>query len=156
MIAVGAINRTGALTNYSPEGSELDIVAPSGHDTGHCLGEIVTTDLSGAGGCNDGPSANIDYTSTFSGTSAPAPQVSGAAALLLAKEPSLTLSQARSRILGAADPWGPPTQLGAGELNTFRMFPPPPPPFTVTAGAPGPVSAKGKYQLTGPRTMQRK
>lgn len=146
VIAVGAINRTGALTNYSPEGSQLDIVAPSGHDTGRCVGEIVTTDLTGARGCNTGPSGNIDYSSTFSGTSAAAPQVAGAAALLLAKEPSLTLSQARSRILGAANPWGAATQFGAGKLNAFRMFPPP---FVVTASAPGEVTAKGTYTLTG-------
>jgi subtilisin family serine protease len=149
VLAVGAINRSGEVTDYSPEGSQLDIVAPSGHFTGHCAGEIVTTDLSGSRGCNAGPQGNVDYTTTFSGTSAAAPQVAGAAALLFSIEPTLTVATAMNRILGTADPWGPATRFGAGKLNIGRLIPPPPPPFTVTANAPGTVTAKGTYPLTG-------
>lgn len=72
---MGAINRSGELTNYTPEGPELDLVAPSGHFAGWCNGDVVTRDLRGDDGvCNDGPNANVDYTSTFTGTSAAAPR----------------------------------------------------------------------------------
>ncbi len=50
VIAVGAINQSGDLTNYTPEGPELDLVAPSGHYAGWCQGDVVSRDLTG----NDG------------------------------------------------------------------------------------------------------
>jgi subtilisin family serine protease len=120
---VGAIDRVGALTNYTPEGPELDIVAPSGHYTGICIGDVVTTDLVGQPGCSDYP-GNVDYTNTFSGTSAAAPQVSGVAALLISKEPSLTSDQVKARIYSGADPWGPATQFGAGKLDALFTLAP--------------------------------
>ncbi|HEX8691900.1 MAG TPA: S8 family serine peptidase [Longimicrobium sp.] len=140
-IAVGAINRNGALTNYSPEGPELDIVAPSGHYTGHCIGDVLTTDLWGADGCNDGPNGDINFTTTFSGTSAAAPQVSAAAALLFSREPNLTYAQARDRILNNTDPWGAASQYGRGKLNAYKILSPPVivNPLTVTIGGPSSV-----------------
>lgn len=126
VLAVGAINRSGEVTNYSPEGYELDIVAPSGHITDPCIGDVVTTDLTGARGCSDGPNGNIDYSSTFSGTSAAAPQVAGIATLLMAKEPALSESAIRSRLMGSADPWGPSFRFGAGKLNGARALTVPP------------------------------
>lgn len=122
VIAVGAINRNGALTDYTPEGSELDIVAPSGHFTGPCIGDVVTTDLVGTRGCNDGPQGDIDYSSTFSGTSAAAPQVSAVAAMVISRAPTMTETQVRSAITSNADPWGPATQFGAGKLNAYRAL----------------------------------
>ncbi|MGH7567485.1 MAG: S8 family peptidase [Gemmatimonadales bacterium] len=137
VLAVGAIDRFGSLTDYTPEGPQLDVVAPSGHYTGTCIGDIVTTDLVGSRGCNDGPSGEIDYSSTFSGTSAAAPQVAGVAALLLAKEPSLTESVARGRITQNANPWGPANQFGAGKLNAYATLVGPPP--SVAIGGPSAV-----------------
>lgn len=122
VIAVGAINRNGALTDYTPEGSELDIVAPSGHFTGPCIGDVVTTDLFGTRGCNDGPQGNIDYSSTFSGTSAAAPQVSSVAAMVISIAPTMTEAQVRSAITSNADFWGSVTQFGAGKLNAYRAL----------------------------------
>lgn len=121
-VAVGAINRNGQVTNYSPEGSALDIVAPSGHYTGYCVGDVVTTDLQGSRGCNDGPGGDIDYTSTFSGTSAAAPQVAGVFSLLLAREPALTAAQAKTRVYDAADWWGTSTRFGRGKVNAYRAL----------------------------------
>lgn len=97
-LAVGAINRWGDVTNYTPRGSELDIVAPSGHRLGPDCNpsdtldaNVYTLDLWGSDrGCND---AGNHYVRSFSGTSATAPQASGAAALLLATDPNLTESQ---------------------------------------------------------------
>lgn len=119
-VAVGAINRNGYVTNYSPEGSALDIVAPSGHYTGACIGDVVTTDLLGTRGCDDGPGGDIDYTSTFSGTSAAAPQVAAVFSQLLARESGLTSSQAKSRVYNAADYWGASSRFGRGKVNAYR------------------------------------
>ena len=126
-IAVGAINRYGDLTNYTPEGSGLDLVAPSGHYAGWCNGDVVTRDpLGPAGVCNDGPDGDIDYTSTFTGTSAAAPQVAAVAALLYSREGSPNSSEARGRLHSGADPWGSSTQFGYGKLNAYNTLVPKP------------------------------
>lgn len=127
VIAVGAINRYGAPANYTPDGA-IDVVAPSGNDTGACVGEVVTTDRFGSFGCNDGPGGNANYTSTFSGTSAAAPQVSGVAALMLSADPSLTSGNVKARIRASADPWGSSATFGAGKINAYRALQPPPTP----------------------------
>lgn len=121
-VAVGAINRNGQVTDYSPDGVELDLVAPSGHFTGLCIGDVVTTDLAGARGCNDGPGGDMDYTSTFSGTSAAAPQVAGVFSMLLAREPTLTAAQAKTRVYDAADWWGASNRFGRGKVNAYRAL----------------------------------
>lgn len=130
-ISVGAINRFGGPANYTPSG-RIDVVAPSGNDTNACLGEIVSIDRWGSAGCNDGPGGDVNYTSTFSGTSASAPQVSAVAALILSVDPSLTAAQVKARIRGSADVWGSSATFGAGKLNAYRALtlqsPPPPPP----------------------------
>lgn len=137
MITVGAIDRTGAVANYSPDGSAITLVAPSGHYNGFCNGEIVTTDRLGSAGCNDGPNGDVNYTSTFSGTSAAAPQVSAIAALLLSREPGLTASQVKSRLQVGARFWGSSTTFGAGKVDAYRTLvppsgnPPPPPPECI-------------------------
>jgi subtilisin family serine protease len=124
VIAVGAINRNGQVTNYSPEGTQLDVVAPSGHVTNRCVGDVHTTDRWGNPGCNDGgPNGNdINFTSTFSGTSAAAPQVAAAVALLLSNGPFMTWSNVRSRVSQASVPWGPSIRFGAGKLDIDRML----------------------------------
>jgi subtilisin family serine protease len=151
VITVGAINRNGGLSDYTAEGSALDIVAPSSHFTGVCTraidgpGDLVTIDLANVRGCNDGPNDEDDYTAEFGGTSAAAPQVAAAFALLYSVEPELTLSQARSRVLGSTHPWpGTSAQVGNGKLNVAAALgipppPPPPPPFTVSIDGPSPV-----------------
>lgn len=121
-LAVGAINRWGDVTNYTPRGSELDIVAPSGHRLGPDCNpsdtldaNVYTLDLWGSErGCND---AGINYVRSFSGTSATAPQASGAAALLLATDPDLTESQVRSILSDNADAWGSSLDFGEGKMN---------------------------------------
>lgn len=119
VIAVGAIDRNGDLTDYSPEGPELDIVAPSGHYTNHCVGDVVSTDLTNGSGCNNGPNGDNLYSTTFSGTSAAAPQVAAVAALVISRNSTLTSSAVKSKIYQAAVTWGPANQYGAGKLNAF-------------------------------------
>lgn len=132
VVAVGAIDRNGLLADYSNTGSALTLVALSGHFTNYCVGDIVTTDLWESDGCNDGPSGDINYTLSFSGTSAAAPQVSAVAALLLTREPTLTAAQVKGRLQSGADPWGSAVQFGAGKLNAYRTLAPPIPPLSVT------------------------
>jgi subtilisin family serine protease len=150
VIAVGAINRNGEITNYSNEAlgaRPIDVVAPSGHDTGACVGEVVTTDRPGTRGCNDGPNGGVnDFTQSFSGTSAAAPQVSAVAALLITREPDLTAAQVKTRILDSADPWGAPTrQFGRGKLNAYRTLLTP---LSVTITGPTTIKTPGTYTWT--------
>lgn len=149
VVAVGAINRYGQVTNYSPEGSALDLVAPSGHNTGTCIGDVVSTDLQGSRGCNDGPGGDIDYTSTFSGTSAAAPQVSGVFSLLLAREPALTAAQAKTRVYDAADYWGTSTRFGRGKVNAYRALVGR---LNVYIDGPTYISSAGEYTWTAVTT----
>ncbi|MGB6152028.1 MAG: S8 family serine peptidase [Pricia sp.] len=96
VVTVGAVDNTGAIQDYSSRGPEMDLVAPSGGFN------VSTTDL------------NNNYTTTFGGTSAACPQVSGVAALMLSVNPNLTESQIISRLSSTA------TDMGtAGYDNTF-------------------------------------
>lgn len=127
-LAVGAIDANGLLADYSNTGIySHGVVAISGHQ-GYPLCDgtpnILTTDFSGALGCNLGPGGDLNYTYSFNGTSAATPQVSGVAALLLSLQPSLTEGDVRTRILNDADVWGgsrPSNQYGFGKLNAYRV-----------------------------------
>jgi subtilisin family serine protease len=121
VISVSAINRGGNLTDYAPRG-RIDVVTVSGHITGNCVGEIVTTDRAGSAGCDDGPNGDQNYTETFSGTSAAAPQVAGLAALILSRFPTLTVSQVRARITGGAISWTGfrSDEVGAGKVSAYN------------------------------------
>jgi subtilase family protein len=155
VIAVGAIDRNGQLANYTPEGAALDLVAPSSAYVGaNCgAGDLLTTDRAGAIGCNDGPSQDVNFTSTFGGTSAAAPQVAAAAALLLTVNPSLTRQDVTSLLLNNADragSWSNPNQFGQGKLNVWRAMQPiaPPPPPSVSISGPSVITEKGTYTWT--------
>jgi subtilisin-like proprotein convertase family protein len=80
-IAVGAVTDAGQLAPYSEFCSAVLVSAPS---SGGGRG-ITTTDLVGNSGASTG-----DYTDTFGGTAAAASTVSGAVALMLARNPNLT------------------------------------------------------------------
>ena len=119
IIAVGAITDQGPLAYYSNYGTGLSVVAPS---SGGYAG-VTTTDLLGPSeGYNSGPDANGDYTSTFGGTSAATPQVSGIAALLLSREPTLRANDVWTRVVQGADPWGDATHYGRGKANAYRTL----------------------------------
>lgn len=98
VVAVGAITQLGPRATYSAQGPELDLVAPSATaiglltDPSYCTGNVFAVDPLGASGCNDGPGSNADYSSTFGGTSAAAPQVAGVVALLFSLQRNLTES----------------------------------------------------------------
>jgi subtilisin-like proprotein convertase family protein len=79
-ISVGAIGQDGDVAGYSNRGSAVFISGPS---NGGGAG-MFTTDLSGMGGYSAG-----DFTSSFGGTSAAAPVVSGVVALMLSANRNL-------------------------------------------------------------------
>ncbi len=100
LVVVGALNASDTRAGYSSTGSNLWISAPAG-EYGDRFPASISTDqqgrdrgyviLSNRGLANDdalNPSGN--YISTFNGTSAAAPNASGAIAVLLSVNPNLT------------------------------------------------------------------
>ncbi|MGK9232498.1 S8 family serine peptidase [Inquilinus limosus] len=79
-ITVGATNADGGISDYSTPGASILVGAPGSPSAG----TIVTTDRAGAAGYAAG-----DYTTSFNGTSAAAPMVSGIVALMLDANPNL-------------------------------------------------------------------
>ena len=100
LVIVGAFDAQGTRASYASAGSNLWISAPAG-EYGAQYGAIITADQVGTNRGYDvrgnrgvaldavnNPHGN--YVSTFNGTSAAAPNTSGAVALLLEAEPELT------------------------------------------------------------------
>lgn len=111
VLAVGAVDRYGEITNYSQRGSSIDMVAFGGYE------DIVTTDFMGTAGYSTG-----NYTNSFDGTSAACPQVAGVAALMLSANPSLTESQVRTKLQNTAKDLGVvgyDTIYGYGLVNAY-------------------------------------
>jgi thermitase len=116
-------------SNYGPE---LDVVAPGIN--------IYTTDWSASG---EGYNPTGAYISTFGGTSASCPFVAGEAALLLAKDSSLSNERVRSIIRSSAeDQVGESSQdtpgfdpyYGYGRINLYNaLFSPTKPDLTLTS-----------------------
>jgi hypothetical protein len=110
VFAVGATCKNGLLWDRSVYGyweqdPYVDVVAPGG-----CY-EVATTHYLGG------------YMQSFGGTSAAAPVVSGVAALLLAKDGSLTnedLANIIKRTATDIEPWGYQREYGWGRVNAHR------------------------------------
>jgi serine protease len=116
VLSVAAVGPTGLRASYSNFGSTVDLAAPGGEfgsgTDGGTFGILSTVcDFTAF------PSPCVPDLAYYEGTSMAAPHVSGVAALLLAADPSLTVSQLRSRLTGFASPVDPTQQIGAGIVN---------------------------------------
>ncbi len=111
-IAVGAIDKTNEITDYSQYGPNQDLVAYGGYS------DIRTIDRTGDNGYGDG-----NYTDSFGGTSAACPQVSGAAALILSINPNLTREEVENLLFSTATDLGDSGKddtYGHGRLNVYE------------------------------------
>lgn len=106
VIGVSASNEANRRAYYANYGSQIDLLSPGGEQIG-----IVSTDLTGEAGRNAfgyyGTEIMLDanYT-TFYGTSAAAPLVAGAAALLKSAFPQLTPDGIRQILTESAEKIG--------------------------------------------------
>jgi kexin len=104
VLAIGSVNERGELTTTSEAGANLWLVAPTeGNLSGY---DIVTTDVTGAAGSNNGGSddlADADYTQFYKGTSAATAEVSGVVALMRAANPELTWRDLRMILARSAE-----------------------------------------------------
>ena len=123
VISVGASNqwderksptsRDGESWWGSNYGKPLNVLAPGVR--------IATTDIHGVAGYSEG-----DFTLTFNGTSAAAPHVAAAAALIISLMPRLNEERVRAIINQSTDPWtragGWNRFVGFGRLNLFSAL----------------------------------
>ncbi|WP_353712890.1 S8 family serine peptidase [Arthrobacter sp. K5] len=122
VIAVAASGRTGELAPYSNFGSAVDITAPGGDMTPTNATQPASGVMNGIlSTLNDGPQTFGTEAYFFAeGTSAAAPHVSGAAALLMAEMgPTATPAAVEERLKRTARPMtgGCPQGCGAGRLD---------------------------------------
>ncbi len=99
LIVVGGFNADDVKSSYSSIGANLWVVGPSGEDGNDAPG-IISTDQMGLAGYSaehdnrlldsDPLNRDGDYVNNFGGTSAAAPAVAGAVAILLGVKPELT------------------------------------------------------------------
>ena len=126
VIVIGAFSANGERSSYSSAGATLWVVAPAG-EFGRDRPAMITTDQMGVDrgyvlrphGLAPGTEANPlgDYTSIFNGTSAAAPNASGAVALLLETQPELTWRDVKHILAKTARPLHvdiPPVRVAFG------------------------------------------
>jgi len=94
VVTVGAVTSEGGVAYYSNPGASLLVSAPSNGGTKG----ITTTDLPGSAGYAAG-----SVTTTFGGTSAAAPQVTGTVALMLEANPNLGWRDVRTILAMSAE-----------------------------------------------------
>jgi subtilisin family serine protease len=112
VVAVGASDESGVAAPFSNTGSGLDLVAPGSNITTAAPSFICSTGYS-----------------LVSGTSFSAPAVAGAAALLLAAQPSLDATQVTDalRLRGTSPAWSPDMGFGTLDVPAVLAAPAPPP-----------------------------
>ena len=109
VMAIGSVTNRAEHSNYSNEGPQLSLVAPSDASQGQAGASVRTIDRMGSVGYDSG-----NYTPFFGGTSAACPLVAGSAALVLGYSPELTENQVRSLLENTASDMG-----SQGFDNTF-------------------------------------
>ena len=108
-IAVAALGSDGTFASYSSFGANVFVTAPSNSSNFGAF-EITTTDNTGSSGYNttasgsDGDSfPDLNYTSTFGGTSSASPLVAGVMALGASVQPNLDLRFAKHLLVLSSD-----------------------------------------------------
>ncbi|HEV7704514.1 MAG TPA: S8 family serine peptidase [Gemmatimonadaceae bacterium] len=157
VITVAALTNTGAQALYSLTGPAITVSAFGGAASSSCLhGDILAAMASYNTSCSD--VLGLKYTYGVGGTSAAAAQVSGIAALLLSREPTLTAAQVKSRIMAGAINWGNGTIFGYGKVSAYNTLVPP---LSVHGSGPSKITVTGTYHWTatasggtGPITIQ--
>ena len=124
-IAVGGFNARGKRSSYSSTGANLWVSAPAG-ESSLVDPSMVTTDQAGPHRGADSGTIDLDdnpvdpdgdYRSTFTGTSAAAPNTSGAIAVLLETQPELTWRDVKhilARTARKIDPGIEPIRIAFG------------------------------------------
>jgi len=138
VISVAAVDHHDRKQGYSSFGQWMDVAAPSGG--------VLTTDIAGEDGYGN-HEGDTDYTPGFSGTSASAPIVSGALALMYSANADLTANDARVVLCATADKvqletagydesgWSP--TYGCGRINVAAAV------FAVANSRPGEPTPTG-------------
>lgn len=127
VLTVAAVDRRGAVADFSVRGPQAEIAAPGA--------EVVTTTVNDSGYC------------LCSGTSEATAVVSGAAALVRARYPDLSAAEVIHRLTATAVDAGPKGRddaYGYGRLDVVRALTakvPPLPAGTASASAPARVDA---------------
>ncbi|MGF1739263.1 S8 family serine peptidase [Photobacterium satsumensis] len=139
---VSALNADGGLSSYSTVGASVFVSAPGG-EYGTASPAMVTTDLTGCdagrnsvaytqnalhGGTELDP--NCDFRGTMNGTSAAAPNTSGAVALLMSANPALNWRDVR-HILASTATKTDPDHVGvplaftqsSGDIANYQAIP---------------------------------
>lgn len=123
VIAVGATDSDNLRTTYSNYGKELDIVAPGGYNDGIATLDPLGLDGVSSDGFNRFDEYYLGEPSSFIGTSAAAPIVTGTIALLLEKDPSLTFTQIRELLKSSTDTIGQNTPYLDDMISSNSQIP---------------------------------
>lgn len=121
VIAVGAVNPDNTRSSYSQYGSGLDFVAPVGQarSSGNATWQQT---LSCMPNCNSSSNLN-SFSNMYSlGTSYAAPQIAGAAGLILSLDPSLSPSGVKNVLIETVEDIGSRSEFGYGLLNLKNIY----------------------------------
>lgn len=101
VLSVGSVTNQGNHSDYSNEGPNLDIVAPSNSAPGQPGAGVRTIDRMGGAGYSSG-----NYTTGFGGTSAACPVVAGVAALVVSANPGASGPSIQNTLITTATDMG--------------------------------------------------